>query len=241
MSIYIQELSVTSVSGVAHVAAIFAVLVHLGLRSRQPGEARPKVIGAAAALVALVVPLLGGLRYAASWSGSGGGLAVRLSLGTLSCWPVAVALILLALRCDGDAGVDEARWPRLLPALFVDLIIYTVATVVPMCAAALIVEWQSVGSFSWQFLREFSRPSDLLFMASALAAGAAVWALPGILFWAGRPSVGSLLAGVEFRTTGELSVWRYAAFGLFNYVHLAAPVFPSIRDLGVSAVHRRDA
>ncbi len=186
-------------------------------------------IGAVGALIVISVMFSGICSCTFHFSIGGHRFTAQLSHFALAMWLLAVLVVALSwrIRSATDATINDAKWPRVLLAFLVDIVLYYIVVVVPLCLLALWLESRAVGEFAWQFSREFGRSTDVITIATAHALIIIFWASPGIPLWARRESPGGLLVGVALKLSSPVPLWRCAVFGLFKYVGLALLVFAS--------------
>jgi hypothetical protein len=185
-------------------------------------------IGVFAALTALAVIVSGGFSYESEWSNGDVHVATALSPWCLVLWPAAVVAVLLSWRLDSDSREGPpARWPAVLLALLIDGPLYLSVVGIPLTLALLWVESWATGQFAWSFAREYSRPSDVVFVPTT-AASIVLWGI-ALAFpqWAARHSPGGLLAGVTLHVSQPVGFWRSSLYGWCKYLALAMPLFGS--------------
>ena len=192
---------------------------------------RRTVLGLLAILLAIGVPLVGGFSYSARTGSGGTHVSAQVSPVAIAAWPVALVVVLTSWRRrSSPLSSEPPAWYRVLLALYVDLSLYLLIAIVPLCLFALWLESIATGSFAWELSRDFGRGTDVDTVAASLVLFPAFWASLRIPMWASRESPGGVLAGISLHLQESAPFWRCAVFGVFKYFALALPVFSTFFD-----------
>ena len=183
------------------------------------------LVGCFSAIVLLVTFINRGLGFSSQFGTSGAHVSVQVSPIILAVWPIAIAALVISFSMInfGETNI-LAKWPRILFALFIDFALIFVAIVVPLCLAALFIEYIQVGVFSWQFSRTYTRSTDLITGILSIITFCILFVSFSIFLLNNRKTPGCLLTSMTLKLSEPIELWRCSVFGLFKYFSLALPI-----------------